>query len=234
MTVTLDSMMLTNVCEWWRVKSCHVLIEFSHSNWVWRLGLVLVRQHQYLCFRSTNEFIYCAWSASWPNQVQSTFSQCIVLVPDFFYALWHFMQGKMCHKVWLSWPLPKMSPFQNHSVMIMRPKLGSTAYLHGIAWERDYYWKKHWEKFVRLNFLDNAACAHLNISVSSGPESWCHFLSMKMDLKSAMFGLKFTNLDKGLHVIYPKWNLPVNMNLLFSPGKVDCVLKSLARYIRGK
>ena len=63
--------------------------------------------------------------------VQSPFSQCIMSVPNFFYALWHFMQDKMCHKVWLS-----MISAKNVTCTKSLEKTGKycvfLVYLHGI------------------------------------------------------------------------------------------------------
>ena len=103
------------------------------------------------------------WQASstscYLNEIQSTFSQCIMLVPNFFYALWHSMQDEMCHKAWLS-----MTSAKN---VTLRKSLGKTGkycvftwYQH--SWERDYYWKKNWEKFVWLSSLEQ--CGAVPIS----------------------------------------------------------------------
>ena len=83
--------------------------------------------------------------------VQSTFSQCITPVPNFFYALWHSMQDEMCHKAWLS-----VTSAKNVTLRKSLRKTGKycvfTWYQH--SWERDYYWKKNWEKFVCLSSLE--------------------------------------------------------------------------------
>ena len=87
----------------------------------------------------------------WNQEVQSTFSQCITPVPNFFYALWHFMQDKMCHKVWLS-----VTSAKNVTCTKSLEKTGKyhvfTWYQH--SWERDYYWKKNWKTFVWLSSLE--------------------------------------------------------------------------------
>jgi hypothetical protein len=58
--------------------------------------------------------------------------------------------------------------------------------------------------------LNNAACAHLKVSVSSGPEA----PTISSTWQNVIICLG-TILDKGLHVIHPKWKLPMNlMNLL--------------------
>ena len=60
--------------------------------------------------------------------LQLIFSQCIMLVPDFFYALWHLMQDEMCHKVWLFVTSAKNVTLPK-SLYVVRQKLRSTVYL---------------------------------------------------------------------------------------------------------
>ena len=82
------------------------IIGTVNENWVWCVMYKLNEMVQYL------------------SNIQLTFSQCIMLVPIFFYALWDFCNTRCITKHDYLWPLPKMSCFQNH--WVVRQKLGST------------------------------------------------------------------------------------------------------------
>ena len=107
---------------------------------------------------------------SWP--IQLTFSQCITPVPNFFHALWDFMQDQMCHIVW-----PSMTSAKN----VMLP----TWYYY--LCERNYYQKKIESSLSDWVCLNNAACAHLEVSMFLGPET--HAISSPQKVICYFWGL---------------------------------------------
>ena len=123
-----------------------------------------------------------------PGVLQLIFSQCIMPVPNFSYALWDFMQDQMCHIVWL---------------LVTSAKNVTLPTWYRYLWERNYYQKKNWEKFVRLSCLNNTACTHLEVSVSSGPEA--HAISSPQKFICYFLSLKSAILNKGLQKIYVNW-----------------------------
>ena len=78
-----------------------------------------------------------------------------------------------------------------------------TSNMVSVFMKRNHYQKKNWEKFVILSCLNNTACAHLEVSVSSGPEA--HAISTLQKFISYVLGLKSAILNKGLHKNYLNW-----------------------------
>ena len=151
----------------------------------WAVLSVVLPQSKVLYSRlhkSLNTSIFFASSrANFPiakqimiKYIQSTFSQCITPVPNFFYALWHSMQDEMCHKAWLS-----VTSAKNVTLQKSLGKTGKycvfTWYQH--SWERDYYWKKNWEEFVWLSSLEQCGAVPISRNLeafahTSDPQFW--------------------------------------------------------------
>ena len=76
-----------------------------------------------------------------------------------------------------------------------------SCFQHGInIYGREITTKKRIEKsFVGLCCLNNTACTHLEVSVSSGPEA--HASSSLQKFIHYVLGLKSAILNKGLHKI---------------------------------